>query len=54
MTSTIPNVPRVASNFMMRKRWDDFTQYLLGAEPPMEFVIGAGGATGRGGRGGGL
>jgi dipeptidyl aminopeptidase/acylaminoacyl peptidase len=38
-------------NYMMRRRWDYFTRYLLGAEPPKEYEIGAG-QTGRGGRGG--
>jgi dipeptidyl aminopeptidase/acylaminoacyl peptidase len=41
-----------AGNYMMRKRWDYFCRYLLGAEPPKEYVIGAGAAGGRGGRGG--
>jgi dipeptidyl aminopeptidase/acylaminoacyl peptidase len=39
-------------NYMMRRRWDYFTRYLLGAEPPKEYEIGAGQAAGRGGRGG--
>jgi dipeptidyl aminopeptidase/acylaminoacyl peptidase len=42
------------SNYMMRRRWDYFSRYLLGAEPPKEYEIGAGqAAAGRGGRGGG-
>jgi len=45
-----------ASNYMMRKRWDYFVKYLMGAEPPKEYEIGAGQnaapAGGRGGRGG--
>jgi len=35
---------------MMRRRWDYFVRHLLGAEPPKDYVIGAG-AAGRG-RGG--
>ena len=40
------------SNYMMRRRWDYFVRYLLGAEPPHEYLIGGGAATasGRGGR----
>ena len=29
------------SNYMMRRRWDYFVKYLLGAEPPKEYEIGA-------------
>jgi dipeptidyl-peptidase-4 len=39
-------------NYMMRRRWDYFTRWLLGAEPPHEYEIGAGQPAGRGGRGG--
>jgi dipeptidyl-peptidase-4 len=49
----IPNVAHgygAASNYMMRRRWDYFTRWLLGAEPPKEYEMGA--ASGRGGRGG--
>jgi len=28
-----------ASNYMMRRRWDYFVRYLLGAEPPHEYQI---------------
>ncbi|MEO8945193.1 MAG: DPP IV N-terminal domain-containing protein [Gemmatimonadaceae bacterium] len=28
-----------ASNYMMRRRWDYFVRYLLGAEPPKEYQI---------------
>jgi dipeptidyl-peptidase-4 len=35
------------SNYMMRRRWDYFVKWLLGAEPPKEYEIRAGG--GRGG-----
>jgi dipeptidyl aminopeptidase/acylaminoacyl peptidase len=28
-----------ASNYMMRRRWDYFVKYLLGAEPPKEYEI---------------
>jgi dipeptidyl-peptidase 4 len=40
------------SNYMMRRRWDYFVRYLLGAEPPHEYLIGGGtaAASGRGGR----
>ena len=27
------------SNYMMRRRWDYFAKYLMGAEPPKEFEI---------------
>jgi dipeptidyl aminopeptidase/acylaminoacyl peptidase len=30
------------SNYMMRRRWDYFVRYLLGAEPPTEYKIGQG------------
>lgn len=29
------------NNYMMRRRWDYFVKYLLGKEPPHEYVIGA-------------
>jgi dipeptidyl aminopeptidase/acylaminoacyl peptidase len=29
------------SNYMMRKRWDYFVRYLMGAEPPKEYQFGA-------------
>jgi dipeptidyl aminopeptidase/acylaminoacyl peptidase len=29
-----------SSNYMMRRRWDYFVRHLLGAEPPVEYVIG--------------
>ena len=38
----IPNVHHgyaAASNYMMRRRWDYFVRYLLGAEPPRNYVI---------------
>lgn len=38
----IPNVHHgyaQASLYMMRRRWDYFVRYLLGAEPPKEFVL---------------
>jgi hypothetical protein len=28
-----------ASPYMMRRRWDYFVRYLLGAEPPKEYEI---------------
>jgi len=28
-----------AAPYMMRRRWDYFVRYLLGAEPPKEYVI---------------
>ncbi len=40
-----------ASNYMMRRRWDYFTRWLLGAEPPKEFEFAPAGRGGRG-RGG--
>jgi hypothetical protein len=27
------------SSYMMRRRWDYFVRYLLGAEPPKEYEI---------------
>jgi hypothetical protein len=27
------------SNYMMRRRWDYFVKYLMGAEPPPEYEI---------------
>lgn len=30
------------SNYMMRRRWDYFVKWLMGAEPPREYEIGAG------------
>ena len=41
----IPNVHHgygAASNYMMRRRWDYFVRYLMGATPPKEFEIGSG------------
>ena len=35
-----------ASNYMMRRRWDYFVRYLLGAEPPHEYQIHAPAAVG--------
>ena len=38
----IPNAAHgygAASNYMMRRRWDYFVRYLMGAEPPREYVI---------------
>ena len=38
----IPNAGHgfgAAGNYMMRRRWDYFVKYLLGAEPPKEFVF---------------
>jgi dipeptidyl aminopeptidase/acylaminoacyl peptidase len=38
----IPNVHHgygAASNYMMRRRWDYFVRYLLGAEPPKDYEI---------------
>ena len=38
----IPNARHgygTASNYMMRRRWDYFVKYLLGAEPPKEYEI---------------
>jgi dipeptidyl-peptidase 4 len=35
-----------ASNYMMRRRWDYFVRYLLGAEPPHEYQIHASAAVG--------
>ena len=32
-----------ASNYMMRRRWDYFVKWLLGAEPPKEYEIGKAG-----------
>ena len=32
-----------ASNYMMRRRWDYFVKWLLGAEPPKEYEIGRAG-----------
>jgi dipeptidyl aminopeptidase/acylaminoacyl peptidase len=37
------------SNYMMRRRWDYFVKYLMGAEPPKEFEIKAPAPAGRGG-----
>ena len=36
------------SNYMMRRRWDYFVKWLLGAEPPREYEL----RTPAGGRGG--
>jgi dipeptidyl aminopeptidase/acylaminoacyl peptidase len=41
----LPNLPHgygAASNYMMRRRWDYFVKWLLHAEPPKEYEIGAG------------
>jgi hypothetical protein len=38
----IPNVHHgygAASDYMMRRRWDYFVRYLMGAEPPKEYEI---------------
>ena len=35
---------RRESNYMTRRRWDYFVRYLLGAEPPNEYQMGAGAA----------
>ena len=38
----IPNAHHgygLASPYMMRRRWDYFVRYLLGAEPPKEYEI---------------
>ena len=35
------------SNYMMRRRWDYFVRYLIGAVPPKEYEIGGGGPGGR-------
>jgi len=35
------------SSYMMRRRWDYFVRYLLGAAPPKEYEIGGGGPGGR-------
>ncbi len=46
----LPNQPHgygPDGNYMMRRRWDYFVKYLLGAEPPHEYEI----RTGQGGRG---
>jgi dipeptidyl-peptidase-4 len=49
----IPNVPHgygtPGSTYMQRRRWDYFVRYLMGAEPPKEFLLGQ--QQGRGGRG---
>jgi dipeptidyl aminopeptidase/acylaminoacyl peptidase len=40
----IPNANHgygAASNYMMRRRWDYFVRWLMGAEPPKEYAIGA-------------
>jgi len=40
----IPNANHgygAASNYMMRRRWDYFVKWLMGAEPPKEYEIGA-------------
>jgi dipeptidyl aminopeptidase/acylaminoacyl peptidase len=42
----------VNGTYMERRRWDYFVRYLMGAEPPKDYVMGAQGG-GRGGRGGG-
>jgi dipeptidyl aminopeptidase/acylaminoacyl peptidase len=38
----IPNAAHgygAARNYMMRRRWDYFVRYLMGGEPPREYVI---------------
>jgi dipeptidyl aminopeptidase/acylaminoacyl peptidase len=38
----LPNQPHgygTMSNYMMRRRWDYFVRYLMGAEPPKEYEI---------------
>ncbi len=48
----IPNAGHAygsASNYVVRRRWDYFVRGLLGAEPPKEYLVKAGGG-GRGGR----
>jgi dipeptidyl-peptidase 4 len=52
MLPNIGNGYGVDSNYMMRRRWDYVVRYLPGAEPPREYLIGAGtaAASGRGGR----
>ena len=38
----LPNQPHgygTMSNYMMRRRWDYFVKYLLGAEPPADYEI---------------
>jgi dipeptidyl aminopeptidase/acylaminoacyl peptidase len=48
----IPNANHgygVASNYMMRRRWDYFVRWLLGVEPPKDYQIGQP-AGGRGGQ----
>jgi dipeptidyl-peptidase-4 len=40
-----------AGSYMQRRRWDYFTKWLLGVEPPKEYLMGTQGG-GRGGRGG--
>ena len=38
----IPNAHHgygAASPYMMRRRWDYFVRYLLGADPPKEYVL---------------
>ena len=39
----IPNADHAygaASNYVMRRRWDYFVRYLLGAEAPREYQVG--------------
>jgi dipeptidyl aminopeptidase/acylaminoacyl peptidase len=38
-----------ASSYMMRRRWDYFVRWLLGAEPPKEYLMQPPAAPGRGG-----
>jgi hypothetical protein len=38
------------SQYMMRRRWDYFVKWLLGAEPPKEYLIKPAPAGGRGGQ----
>ena len=43
----------VNGTYMQRRRWDYFTHWLLGVEPPKEYQMGTQVGGGRGGRGGG-
>ena len=43
----------VNGTYMQRRRWDYFTRWLLGVEPPKEYPMGTQVGGGRGGRGGG-
>ena len=51
----IPNKPHGygdATNYMMRRRWDYFVRYLMGATPPHEYLMGPPATAGGGRRGG--